>query len=73
MHVAKSKRVKSLAQYQLALLKMLIPTILKLFHDSTFAAHGGIHDTIDKIQEHYYFLKLSAMVSDYVKSCPKWQ
>ena len=73
LHVAKSKRVKSLAQYQLILLKMFIPTIFKLFHDSTFAAHGGIHDTIDKTQEHYYFLKLSATVSDYVKSCPECQ
>ena len=71
--VAKLKRVKLLAQYQLALPKSLIPTVLKLFHDSTFAAHGGIHDTIDKIQEHYYFLKLSAIVNDYVKSCPDCQ
>ena len=39
--VAKSKRAKSFAHYQLALPKSLIPTVLKLHHDSTLGAHGG--------------------------------
>ena len=71
--IAKSKRTKSLAHYQLALPKSLIPTVLKLYHDSALGAHGGIHDTIDKIQEHYYILQLATIVSDYVKSCPECQ
>ncbi|MEW8548163.1 MAG: DDE-type integrase/transposase/recombinase, partial [Candidatus Thiodiazotropha sp.] len=71
--IAKSKRTKSLTQYQLALPKSLIPTVLKLYHDSAMGAHGGIHDTIDKIQEHYYFLQLTVIVSDYVKSCSECQ
>ena len=71
--VAKSKRAKSFAHYQLALPKSLIPTVLKLHHDSTLGAHGGIQDTIDKVKEHYYFPQLAAVVSDYVKSCPACQ
>ena len=44
-----------------------------MHHDSPLAAHGGIQDTLDKIKEHYYFQRMSPIVSDYVKSCQHCQ
>lgn len=72
--VANSKRTQSIiAHYQLALQKSFIPTVLKLYHDSTLGAHGSIQDTIDKVKEHYYFSHLTVIVSDYVRSCKECQ
>lgn len=71
--VAKSARVKTLKHFQLVVPQSMIKTILQLYHDSPLGAHGGIQDTIDKIKEHYYFTKLSTIVTDYVKSCPDCQ
>ena len=67
--VAKTKRTKVWSNFQLVLPNSLILTVLKLFHDSTLGAHGGIQDTIDRIREHFYFPRLATVVSDYVKSC----
>ena len=67
--VAKAKRTKCLAHYQLVVPEVLIKKVLELYHDSTMAAHGGIQDTLDKIKEVYFFEKMSTIVSDYVKSC----
>lgn len=71
--VIKSKRIKTLSHYQLVVPKLLIPTVLKLYHDSLMGAHGGIQDTLDRLKEHYYFDKMSVIVSDYVKWCPECQ
>ena len=67
--VAKAKRTKVWSNYQLVLPDSLVLTVLKLFHDSTLGAHGGIQDTIDRVREHYFFPRLATVVSDYVKSC----
>ncbi|MES9904353.1 MAG: integrase [Sedimenticola sp.] len=67
--IAKSKRIKLLTQFQLAVPEVMITTILKLYHDSPFGGHGGIQDTMDKVKEHYFFKQLSNVVGDYVKSC----
>ena len=67
--IAKAKRTKSMTQYQLVLPETCVQAVLHLFHDSTLAAHGGIQDTIDRIKEHFYFPRLTTVVSEYVLSC----
>lgn len=47
----------------------MIIDILHRYHDSPLAAHGGIQNTLDKIKEHYFFPKMSQIISNYVKSC----
>lgn len=71
--VAKAKRTKVWSNFQLVLPNTLVLTVLKLYHDSTLGAHGGIQDTIDRIREHYYFPRLATVISDYVKSCHECQ
>ena len=69
----KSRRARSLTHYQLVVPQDMISDILHLYHDSPVAAHGGIHDTLDKIKEHYFFTKMSSIISDYVRSCQHCQ
>ncbi|XP_062587193.1 uncharacterized protein LOC134248836 [Saccostrea cucullata] len=71
--VAKSKRTKAMCHYQLALPQDAIPVILQLYHDSLFSGHCGIQETLDRIREHYFFPKMTVIISDYVKSCSKCQ
>ena len=71
--IAKSNRAKDLRHYQVVLPEVLYKEILKLYHDSPFAGHGGIADTLDKIKEHYYFPGMHKVITDYVKSCPHCQ
>lgn len=47
----------------------MIIDVLHRYHDSPLAAHGGIQNTLDKIKEHYFFPKMSQIISNYVKSC----
>lgn len=70
---AKSKRAKTFNKYQLVVPRSMVQDILYMHHDSPLAAHGGIQDTLDKIKEHYFFQKMSPIVSDYVKSCQQCQ
>jgi hypothetical protein len=41
--------------YQLVLPQVLIPQILKLYHESPLAGHIGIQQTIDNLSEQRYF------------------
>lgn len=67
--IAKSKRAKTQTAYQLVVSQDMIIDILHRDHDSQFAAHGGIQNTLDNIEEHYFFPKMSQIISNYVKSC----
>lgn len=67
--VAKAKRSNLMTHFQLVLPKMLVTTVLKLYHDSPLGGHGGIQDTLDRVKEHYYCERLADIVTDYVKSC----
>ena len=71
--VAKSKRAKTFQNYQLVVPRDMIQNILHLYHDSPFAAHGGIQVTLDKIKEHYFFQRMSEIISEYVRSCESCQ
>ena len=70
---AKSKRSKTHHKYQLVVPRSMVQDILYMHHDSPLAAHGGIQDTLDNIVEHYYFQRISLILSDYVKSCQHCQ
>ena len=70
---AKSNRSKTHHKYQLVVPRSMVQDILYMQHDSPLAAHGGIQDTLDRIKEHYYFQRMSSIVSDYVKSCQHCQ
>lgn len=67
--IAKSKRAKTQTVYQLVVPQDMIIDILHRYHDSPLAAHGGIQNTLDKIKKHYFFPKMSQIISNYVKSC----
>lgn len=67
--IAKSKHAKSQTSYQLVVPQDMIIDILHRYHDSPLAAHGGIQNRLDKIKEHYFFPKMSQIISNYVKSC----
>lgn len=66
--IAESKRAKTQTAYQLVVPQDMIIDILHRYHDSPLAAHGGIQSTLDKIKEHYFFPKMSQIISNYVKS-----
>lgn len=59
--------------YQLVLPQVLIPQILKLYHESPLAGHIGIQQTIDNLSEQRYFSRLPSIVSDFVRSCHECQ
>lgn len=61
--LAKSKRAKTQTAYQLVVPQDMIMDILHRYHDSPLAAHGGIQNTLDKVKEHYFFSKMSQIVS----------
>ena len=67
--IAKSKRTKDMAHYQLVLPQILQNEYIKMYHECPLAGHAGIGDTVDRIKEHFFFDKLAAKVQDYVKSC----
>jgi hypothetical protein len=70
---AKSKRTQKMNSYQLVLPQVLIPQILKLYHESPLAGHIGIQQTIDNLSEQRYFSRLPSIVSDFVRSCHEYQ
>ena len=67
--VAKSKRAKDLRHYQLVLPEVMYKEVLRMYHDSPLAGHGGIAVTFDKIKEHYHFPRMHQLITDYVCSC----
>ena len=71
--VAKSKRAKLMSPYQLVLPEALAPKVLKLAHDSPLGGHSGINNTIDKIKELFYFLRMGKIITEYVQSCHSCQ
>ena len=71
--VKKSKRKHTLRHYQLVVPKLLIKFILQICHDSPMGGHAGIQNTTDRVREHYFFPRLSTVVSEYVRSCHECQ
>lgn len=71
--VAKSQRSSSMSHYQLVVPEIMIKTVLSLYHDSPMGGHSGIQDTLDRVKEHYFFPRMSQLVTDYVRSCPSCQ
>ena len=55
-------------------LQLLVPRclrqeILQNCHNSVYGAHFGVHKTIEKIKERYYWYKMSEDTKDHIKSC----
>ena len=71
--VPKSQRSNNMNQYQLVVPEIMIKTVLGLYHDSPMGGHSGIQDTLDRVKEHYFFPRMSQLVTDYVRSCPDCQ
>ncbi|CAC5390028.1 unnamed protein product [Mytilus coruscus] len=69
----KSVRSKTMNNFQLFVPEISLKTIIELQHDSTLGGHCGIQNTLDLIQEQYYFPNLSEKVTDYIRSCHEWQ
>lgn len=43
--------------------------ILKRCHDDPLSAHGGRHKTIDRVSRDYYWPKMYASITSYVRNC----
>ena len=71
--VAKSLRSNNMNQYQLVVPEIMIKTVLGLYHDSPMGGHSSIQDTLDRVKEHYFFPRMSQLVTDYVRSCTDCQ
>ena len=69
----KSVRSKVNNNLQLVIPEILVKTIIQLHHDSTLGGHSGIQNTLDLIQDQYYFPRLSEQVTNYIRSCPECQ
>jgi Integrase zinc binding domain len=62
-----SKRGTVLAQWVVPV--TLRPLLLKLAHDDVSAAHAGVHPTMARLYEKYYWVGISRDVQQYVASC----
>ena len=59
--------------YQLVVPELLIKSVISLYHDSSLGGHSGIQNTMDCIQEQYYFPNMSTTVTNYIRSCHECQ
>ena len=71
--VSKSLRNRNINQYQLVLPEIMSKTVLGLYHDSPVSGHAGIHNTLDRVKEHYFFHRMGPIITDYVWSFPDCQ
>lgn len=55
-----------MCHYQLALPQEAIPTVKQLYYDSLFSGHCGIQEIQDRIRDHYFFPKMTVIISEYV-------
>jgi transposase InsO family protein len=60
--------------YEIQPKKLVIPasmrtTIIKNFHDDGFSGHLGIYKTVGKIKMRFWWTKMHADISEYVKTC----
>lgn len=46
------------------------PAILRENHDATTSGHAGIYKTYERLKTRYYWPKMSADVTNYVRRCP---
>lgn len=54
--------------------RLVVPTekrtdVLRACHDDPLSAHGGRHKTIDRVSRQYYWPKMYASISTYVRNC----
>ena len=47
----------------------LIPRALQVYHGHPLSGHFGVHRTLARLQEHFWWAKLRATVAHYVASC----
>ena len=69
----KSVRAQNMSAAQLALPISMVKPVLQLYHESAMGAHCGIQATLDLVREHYFFPRMSVIISDYVRSCHECQ
>lgn len=60
-----------MSHFQIVLPDVMIKTIIELYHDSPMGGHSGIQDTLDRVEEHYFFKKTGQ--KDYIRSCLECQ
>ena len=46
-------------------------TIIKIVHEDSASAHPGMTQTINKIQNHYYWKNMTVDIKNYIKKCMK--
>ncbi|CAC5417546.1 unnamed protein product [Mytilus coruscus] len=61
-------RASNLDYFQLVVPRLMRNLVLHMCHDSPLGGHSGIKNTIDRVREHYYFSRLSTIVSEYVRT-----
>ena len=54
---------------QLLVPKRRIPEVLRQLHDGTSGGHFGVHKTLEKIRERFYWVNLREDVKDWCRKC----
>ncbi len=60
-------------QWAVLLPEALRETITNAAHSTWHGGHGGLHRTLNRIQQAYYWPGISTFVADFIKKCPRCQ
>ncbi|CAG2185962.1 unnamed protein product [Mytilus edulis] len=58
-----------MSHYQIVIPQALIPSVLKVVHDSPLGGHAGMNNTLDRAKEHFFFPRMGKIITDYVQTC----
>ncbi|CAF3857204.1 unnamed protein product, partial [Rotaria sp. Silwood1] len=51
--------------------KSLIPTVLHFYHDHPLSGHFGVHRTLSRIRDKFWWPTMRKSIANYIASCPK--
>src|SRR3989442_4634934 len=59
--------------YQLIIPKEKREMLISMAHETEFAGHMGVNKTVKRLQVHFWWPKIRAMVAKFIKSCENCQ
>src|SRR3989441_6220930 len=69
----RTTKISGLAVYQLVIPKEKREMLISMAHETEFAGHIGTNKTAKRLQVHFWWPKLRAMVAKFIKSCESCQ
>src|SRR3989441_50810 len=69
----RTTKISGLTVYQLVIPKEKREMLISMAHQTEFAGHMGTNKTAKRLQVHFWWPKLSAMVAKFIKSCESCQ